>query len=542
MPRFKLGRRKLGHPDSWIFGPKYSVKEVIEKRPPFARIGIVVAAVLMISAVSAVALTRNDEAPAAIVDAGVPAGTALTASSGLRVTEDGATIDALDVTGQIYVRANDVTITSTRVRTGAGHAIRLASGYTNLTVTDSTLECTTDTGRSGVAWNNYTAERVVVGEGCRRGFVHGANTTIVGSYWGDERYDDVRAAKAPSTTLERDSSSWVGSTTTATAAPVPTTAPPTTAAPPEAANPPSRPRPADGVEVPSACRNQNGTVNGTEPRSAFPTDASTGPEVDGYDETFMSPSGHDGGWTIDEDGAVIDGVFHNGVVTVAGDNVTIRNSIICGSGNHIVMSDGNGLTIENSVIRGQRGEVQDPSNGAPCQSAVAYGDFTIRTSEITGCIDGVKASGTTEIYDSFFHDAYANRFGDGAGTHNDTVQSVGSPMPRLIFEGNAAYQDPCTSNRHFQLAPLEQQPPTDLMRVDGNFFYGMKGFNLDRGFAVVDGIIQGNTFAGSATVGPFSDPMYSGDGLASIRRVGNVYEGSGSADGNMPTNYQCTPG
>src|SRR5918994_3375542 len=248
MPRFKLGRRKLGHPDSWIFGPKYSVKEVIEKRPPFARIGIVVAAVLMISAVSAVALTRNDEAPAAIVDAGVPAGTALTASSGLRVTEDGATIDALDVTGQIYVRANDVTITSTRVRTGAGHAIRLASGYTNLTVTDSTLECTTDAGRSGVAWNNYTAERVLVSEDCRRGFVAGANATITDSYWGTEPYADVvgRGSPSPSTTLPRDSSSWTQPATPTTVAPPTTAAPgPTTTAPAEAPAPPAPSRPAD---------------------------------------------------------------------------------------------------------------------------------------------------------------------------------------------------------------------------------------------------------------------------------------------------------
>jgi hypothetical protein len=153
----------------------------------------------------------------------------------------------------------------------------------------------------------------------------------------------------------------------------------------------------------------------------------------------------------------------------------------------------------------------------------------------------MKASGVTKVYDSYVHDAYSNRFGNGAGTHNDTVQSVGSPMPELIFEGNAVYQDPCTSNRHFQLAPLDLQPATDTMRVEENFFYGMKGFNLDRGFKVVNGSIANNTFAGSATSGPFSQPMYSGDGMGSVARRGNVFEQSGAADGDMPNGYRCVP-
>jgi hypothetical protein len=521
-----------------MFGPKYSVKEVVERRPPLLRLGIVVVGALVLSAVSAVALVGAGDGDDDEVNAGVPPGTELTASSSLRVTEDGAVVDALDVKGNIVVLADGVTIKRTKVTTSGAHAIRVGSGSTGLTVEDSTLECTSEKGRSGVAWNNYTATRVAVDEDCRRGFVYGPNTTITDSYWGDEPFEDQEGRPSPTTTVERKTSSW---TTPTTAAPVTTAPPAPTTTTPDLSVAPTRPRPGNGVGVKETCRNADNLANGTQPRPGFPTDATTGPQVDGYDETFMSPSGHSGTWVISRDGATVDGVFHNGAVEVTGDNVTIRNSIICGHSNMIVSVEGQNLTIENSIIRGERGKVFDGETGAPCQATVGYGKFTIRRSELTYCIDGLKASGSTKVYDSYLHDSYTNRYGGGAGTHNDTVQSVESPMPELIFEGNAVYQDPCTSNRHFQLAPLESQPATNTLRVDSNFFYGMKGFNLDRGFKVVNGSIASNTFAGSATSGPFSSPMYSGDGMGSVARRGNVFEQSGAADGDMTNSYRCVP-
>ncbi|MCA9603132.1 MAG: hypothetical protein KC417_13960 [Myxococcales bacterium] len=78
---------------------------------------------------------------------GVPSGTALTPSGGMTITTSGQVIDKLDVSGTITVKANNVTIQNTRIRVTNKIAIELASGYSNLTIKDVTIEGTdTSTG------------------------------------------------------------------------------------------------------------------------------------------------------------------------------------------------------------------------------------------------------------------------------------------------------------------------------------------------------------------------------------------------------------
>lgn len=538
-----LGKRNPDHPDSWIFGPKRSVKEVVEKRPPMMRIATIAAIAIVASAVSVTALASGGDDG---IPAGVPDGVKLTSSNSIRVKENGKVIDALDVKGIIVVYADNVTIKRTRITTPSYHAIRVASGADNLVVEDSTLECTTSKGRHAIVWDRYTATRVAVGEGCQRGFAVGSNTTITDSYWGDEPFADKQGTPAPSTTqttVKRGSSSWT-SPTTATTTP-PTTAPSSPATTtPLPSNVPRRPRPANGVAVPASCQNESNMVNGTNPRAGFPTDPTTGPEVAGYDEDFMVPSGQRGQWNISEDNKVIDGVFHNGSIYVTGDNVKILNSVICGVDSHIIDNRGANLLIENSIIRGERGKSNGAETLEPCGSGVSNHAYTIRRSELTNCADGVKIGHTVEIYDSWFHDNYAWRGGpsgtNGGGTHNDTVQLVEASIDRFVFQGNSAYQDPCTSNRHFQLAPMSQVPVGGYMRIEGNFFYGLKLLNMDRGFRVSDGAFVRNTIAGSPTQGPFSPPLYAGSGIGTAPRSGNVYEVSGApANDNYAYSYQC---
>jgi hypothetical protein len=307
-------------------------------------------------------------------------------------------------------------------------------------------------------------------------------------------------------------------------------------------------RPTDGVPVKPACRNTGDTVNGTAVRDGWPTDATTGPEVAGFEEDSLSPSGVDGTWTITTDGAVINGVYHDGAIQVNADDVTIRNSVICGSGTaHVIRNNGTGLLIENSIVRGERdGAVVNERTGEPCQSTVAFGDYTIRRSEITGCTDGIKISGSVEVRDSWFHDAFANRFGGGAGTHNDTVHQTGTSTFRFIFEGNASYQDACTSNRHIWMAPTQPQTgPIAHLRIRDNFFYGIKVAGIGdegRDVAVSDGEITGNTLAGAAGRGPFTKPLWSGAGMANVMHSGNVYESGEPAQGNLASQYQCVSG
>jgi hypothetical protein len=305
---------------------------------------------------------------------------------------------------------------------------------------------------------------------------------------------------------------------------------------------PTTPPGSDG-NVKSSCRNTSTTANGTSVRSGFPADATTGPEVAGLNEDNLTPSGVDGRWVINRDGTVIDGRYHNGIVEVNADDVTIRNSVICGTGVLLVESNGQGLVVESSIIRGERGTVQDDATGSPCQAAFGYSDYVIRRSEVGGCNDGLKVGGVVEVHDSWFHDNYTNRFGNGAGTHNDTVQSVNGALSRLVFQGNGVYQDSCTSNAHFQMAPTANSADVGFLRVQDNFFYGITGFNFARGQGAGDGQISGNTFAGSPARGPFNHGLlYRGDSMGSVRVSGNAYESGGSADRNPSASYQCTAG
>jgi hypothetical protein len=526
-------RAKNDHPDSWMFGPKWDVREVMERRPPLLRLAVIVAVAVIVPAVSAFALVGTGDA---VPDVGVPDGTDLTRSGNVRVTEDGAVVDALDVRGYIYVLADDVTITRTRVRTGGDHAVKIAAGHTGTVVEDSTLACASrPRGRAGIAFGDYTATNVEVAARCRQGFAYNGNTTITDSYWGGEPFPDVTPTGGPTTTAP----ATTAPPTSTTVAPTTTTEPPpTTTEPPPTAVPP----PSGGATIASSCRNA-AEFNGTSARGEWPSDTTTGPEVAGVNEDALASSGHRGLWTITQDGTVIDGKFHNGTIEVQADNVTIRNSVICGVGPHIILNRGQNLVVENSIVRGQVGGAQNDTTGSPCEEALAFGNFTVRRTEITNCTDGMKVSGSVEVTGSWFHDNYDNRFGGGTGTHNDTVQMADSTMPRFVFEGNSAYQDPCTSNRHFQIAPVAGPKTIGTLSIENNFFYGINGFMFDRGITVASGVIASNTFAGSASQGPFHGILYAGTSMDEVTRSANVYESGEPANANpSPASYQCVGG
>ena len=102
---------------------------------------------------------------------GVPAGTALGKSGSLTVSEDGATLDALDVAGTVTVAADDVTIEGSRiVQTSGGsgsYAVILNKGADGFTIRDSEVLGPSGhrRGLESAVWNHYdnpgaTATRV----------------------------------------------------------------------------------------------------------------------------------------------------------------------------------------------------------------------------------------------------------------------------------------------------------------------------------------------------------------------------------------------
>lgn len=71
---------------------------------------------------------------------GVPAGTALRASSSVSASKAGQVIDGLDITGEINVTAPNVTIRNTRITGGGDYVIIVRDGADNLTIEDTEIQ------------------------------------------------------------------------------------------------------------------------------------------------------------------------------------------------------------------------------------------------------------------------------------------------------------------------------------------------------------------------------------------------------------------
>lgn len=100
---------------------------------------------------------------------GVPTGTVLAPSGSISVTVDGTVINALDVTGYIYINANNVTVKNTRIRDGslsyAGYQVRVESGHTSVLIEDTEIDGLMKTSANnpndgdGISGRGFTALR-----------------------------------------------------------------------------------------------------------------------------------------------------------------------------------------------------------------------------------------------------------------------------------------------------------------------------------------------------------------------------------------------
>lgn len=111
---------------------------------------------------------------------GVPAGTVLTASGGLTVTQDGAVIDAKSITGTVAIQANNVIIKRSKIIASSGvAAIRVYSGFSNFVLEDSEVEG--GTCDVTIGYSNYTIRRSIIHGGVDA-IRLGGNTYVYDSY------------------------------------------------------------------------------------------------------------------------------------------------------------------------------------------------------------------------------------------------------------------------------------------------------------------------------------------------------------------------
>lgn len=91
---------------------------------------------------------------------GVPTGITLTPSGPLTLTTAGQVVDALDVTGCVDIRANDVTIRRTRIRCDGLVGVRVGDAVTGTKLIDVDLIGAEVPGSTGVVGGGLTLSRV----------------------------------------------------------------------------------------------------------------------------------------------------------------------------------------------------------------------------------------------------------------------------------------------------------------------------------------------------------------------------------------------
>lgn len=187
-------------------------------------------------------------------------------------------------------------------------------------------------------------------------------------------------------------------------------------------------------------------------RADFPTEATTGVPEGTVLENSESI-------TIDQDGAVVEGLEITGTVTVKADDVIIRNTRILNTGHFPVRVDGGrNLLIEDSEIDGRgRGD-----------AAVAFGRYTLRRVHIYNVAEGPRvAGGNVTIEDSLIH-----RMIQEGDNHTDVVQVVSGR--NIVLRGNAleAYNpdEDILSNASFMFG--EDNGPVADCEVTGNYLDG----------------------------------------------------------------------
>jgi Right handed beta helix region/Bacterial TSP3 repeat len=109
---------------------------------------------------------------------GVPAGTVLRPSGGIRINTAGAVIDALDISGSVVVNAPNVTIRRSRIRSSAPWAVD--NNSTGLVIEDSEIDGLGANGNA-VGSSNLTLRRVNI-HGTENGLDVAGNVTVVDSY------------------------------------------------------------------------------------------------------------------------------------------------------------------------------------------------------------------------------------------------------------------------------------------------------------------------------------------------------------------------
>ena len=208
-----------------------------------------------------------------------------------------------------------------------------------------------------------------------------------------------------------------------------------------------------------------------------------GPETTGHGELSTAS----GSLRITEPGSVVDGYDVTGTVVVEADDVTIRNTRIETAGTYGIVADEDvtGLLVEDVTIEG---------TGVGCSAGIAPdGSWTLRRSDISGCIDGIKVRSDQVVEANWVHDLRTGKLEDGNWAHNDGIQSTSGAD--VVIRGNNLEIDWQEGANAAVMLSSGQGPLADYT-ITGNRFAGGqyvvsirdKGYGDPTGIEITDNV------------------------------------------------------
>ncbi|MFI6760379.1 hypothetical protein ACIBF5_14705 [Micromonospora sp. NPDC050417] len=266
----------------------------------------------------------------------------------------------------IEIAADNVTLQRVTIRTGGAAAIRIRSGVSGATITDTDIHCTDDK-TDGIVPGDYSATRVTI-HGCRRAFVQ--NTTARATIVDSEQNGEAYSPDVPGGVLVAPTPPDLGPE-----GPLPSPARTPAAAPPT-------------------------------PITYWPGPTNTGVPAG----TVLTNSGS---LDLRKAGQVITNLNIVGCVTVRASNVVIRKSrITCNSPTYSIRiyDTATNLLVEDVEING----------GGRNSASVCCGNYTLRRANIWNMVDGPRLSTKSTVVDSWIHD-----LARVPNSHNDALQTTG---------------------------------------------------------------------------------------------------------------------
>src|SRR5699024_7942641 len=170
--------------------------------------------------------------------------------------------------------------------------------------------------------------------------------------------------------------------------------------------------PSEPAQEPSGEPTQEPSGEPTEEPSAEASVTTDFPDADSTgvpDGVSLTASGS---LNITKDGTVVDGLHVRGTITIAADDVTVRNTLVQGGG------AGYPINVQSGTTGALIEHVEVDNLNSTGIGILMNGSGTIRAADIHAAEDGIRIqSDDVTIEDSYIHDLHRQ-----PGGHHDTIQ------------------------------------------------------------------------------------------------------------------------